>query len=59
MDNTQLTFNQRWNSYLAIVLAGAFVLLGITLRNGAPECHPDRSKTWKQVCARSFLAAGW
>jgi hypothetical protein len=35
MDNTSLTFTQRWNSYLAIALAGAFLILGITLRNSA------------------------
>jgi hypothetical protein len=33
--DTQLTFTQRWNSYLAIALAVVVLFFGITLRNSA------------------------
>ncbi|NDJ75037.1 MAG: hypothetical protein GYB65_02155 [Chloroflexi bacterium] len=34
-DSTELNFNQKWNSYLALVLAVVMVFLGIALRNSA------------------------
>jgi hypothetical protein len=57
MDNTPLTFTQRWNSYLAIVLAGAFLILGITLRNSALNA----TQTFENLEAgvRAQLPSGW
>lgn len=56
-DRSELTFNQRWNSYLALILAGVVVFLGITFRNGAINA----SQTFEDLEAgvRAQVPSGW
>jgi hypothetical protein len=57
MDDTPLTFTQRWNSYLAIALAGAFFFVGVTMRNSALNA----TQTFENLEAgvRAQLPGGW
>jgi hypothetical protein len=57
MDDTPLTFTQRWNSYLAIALAGAFLFLGITLRNDALNATQPFENL--EAGVRAQLPGGW
>jgi hypothetical protein len=57
MDDSPLTFTQRWNSYLAIAMAGVFLFVGITLRNSAL----DATQPFENLGAglRAQLPSGW
>lgn len=54
---TQLTFSQRWNSLLVIVMAGVMAFIGITLRNNALTA----TETFEDLEAgvRAEIPVGW
>ncbi len=54
---TGLNFNQRWNTYLALVLAAGVLFLGITLRNGALSATQPFENL--EAGVRAQLPAGW
>ena len=57
MDDTPLTFTQRWNSYLAVALAGVFLFIGITLRNNALNATQPFENL--EAGVRAQLPSGW
>lgn len=52
-----LTFNQRWNTYLALVMAVGVWVVGITLRNGALSATAQYEDL--EAGVRAQLPAGW
>jgi hypothetical protein len=56
-DREPLTFNQRWNSYLALVMAGAVLFLGVTLRDGALNATQTLENL--EAGVRAQVPSGW
>jgi hypothetical protein len=56
-ESAPLTFNQRWNTYLALAVAAAALVLGISLRNGTLNA----SQTFENLEAgiRAEVPNGW
>jgi hypothetical protein len=54
---TELNFNQRWNTYLALVLAVGMLFIGITMRNGALSATQPFEDL--EAGVRAQLPAGW
>lgn len=56
-DDQPLNFNQRWNSYLALAMAGAMLFLGLTLRNASFNAVTTFEDL--EAGVRAQVPAGW